>query len=121
MLAATPLLAQAPSAAPTTSLLSQRIAALTSSGRLGVAAQDLETGHTVSLSGADPFPMASTVKVAIAAVFLAGVDSGRYSLDQMYGQGRRAVSASRLLGSKLSVSRAMTRTFTPPCLAAAAI
>lgn len=101
MLAATPLLAQAPSAAPTTSLLSQRIATLASSGRLGVAAQDLETGHTVSLSGADPFPMASTVKVAIAAVFLAGVDSGRYSLDQMYGQGRRAVSASRLLEAML--------------------
>jgi beta-lactamase class A len=84
-------------------VLSERIAALaaTEKGRLGVAAQDLQTGQTVSFSGTDAFPMASTVKIAIAGAYLAGVDAGRLSLDQMYGRGRRAVSASRLMEAML--------------------
>jgi beta-lactamase class A len=99
LLAAAPLHAQAPSAEPTPSLLADRIASLVPSraGRLGVAAQDLQTGQTIAFSGSDPFPMASTVKVAVAAAYLAGVDSGRLSLDQMFGHGRHALSASRLI------------------------
>jgi beta-lactamase class A len=97
------LQAQTPSAGPAPSILSQRIAALagTEAGRLGIAAQDLQTGQTVSFSGSDPFPMASTVKIAIAGTYLAGVDSGRLSLDQMFGRGRGSVSASHLLQAML--------------------
>jgi beta-lactamase class A len=103
ILAAAPVHAQAPSAGPVPSVLSERIAALAASeaGRIGIAAQDLQTGQTVSFSGTDAFPMASTVKIAIAGTYLAGVDAGRLSLDQMYGRGRRAVSASRLLEAML--------------------
>ena len=51
------------------------------SADVGVAALDLNTGETVSVKGNTPFPMASTVKVAIAALYLAQVDNGRRSLD----------------------------------------
>lgn len=54
------------------------------SGRIGVAALDLTTGETVSILGDEPFPMASTSKIAVAATFLAGVDSGKYSLFHQY-------------------------------------
>ena len=59
-----------------------RIAALAdaSEGRIGVAAVDLSTGHTIDVLGSQPFPMASTSKIAIAATFLDGVDRGRWSL-----------------------------------------
>ncbi|GGD36423.1 serine hydrolase [Croceicoccus pelagius] len=53
-------------------------------GRIGVAAMDLSTGQTVSILGDQAFPMASTSKIAIAATFLAGVDAGRYRLDDKY-------------------------------------
>src|SRR5690606_34075192 len=49
-------------------------------GRIGVAAIDLSTGREVSILGDQPFPMASTSKIAIAATFLEGVDQGRWSL-----------------------------------------
>lgn len=48
---------------------------------VGIAALDLKTGETVSIKGNTPFPMASTVKVAVAALYLAQVDHGRRSLD----------------------------------------
>jgi beta-lactamase class A len=51
-----------------------------SNGRIGVAAIDLSTGQEVSILGDQPFPMASTSKVAIAATYLEGVDQGRWSL-----------------------------------------
>ena len=51
------------------------------SADVGVAALDLNTGETVSIKGNTPFPMASTVKVGIAALYLAQVDNGRRSLD----------------------------------------
>ncbi len=53
-------------------------------GRIGVAAFDLASGRSVAVLGDQPFPMASTSKVAIAATFLEMVDSGRYKLtDQL--------------------------------------
>lgn len=52
------------------------------SADVGIAALDLNTGETVSVKGDTPFPMASTVKVAIAALYLAQVDAGRHSLDE---------------------------------------
>ena len=62
-------------------------------GEYGIAALDLRDGSTVTVNGDTPFPMASTVKVAIAAAFLAQVDHGRRKLDDMIG-GR---SAARLM------------------------
>jgi len=49
-------------------------------GRIGVAAIDLSTGREISILGDQRFPMASTSKIAIAATFMAGVDTGRWSL-----------------------------------------
>src|SRR3954463_8325212 len=51
------------------------------SADVGIAALDLNTGETVSIKGNTPFPMASTVKVGVAALYLAQVDHGRRSLD----------------------------------------
>jgi beta-lactamase class A len=51
-----------------------------SNGRIGVAAIDLSTGQEVAILGDQPFPMASTSKIAIAATYLEGVDRGRWSL-----------------------------------------
>jgi len=53
------------------------------SGEYGIAALDLRDGSTVAVNGDTPFPMASTVKVAIAAAYLAEVDQGRRSLGDM--------------------------------------
>ena len=55
-----------------------------SSGRIGVAAIDLATGRSVNVLGDTPFPMASTVKVAIASTFLDMVDQGKLSLSASY-------------------------------------
>jgi beta-lactamase class A len=52
---------------------------------VGVAALDLSTGQMVSIRGDVPFPMASTVKIAVAANYLAQVEHGRRSLDDMIG------------------------------------
>lgn len=68
-----------------------------SDGRIGIAAADLDTGETIAYAGRNPFPMASTVKVAIAATYLAGVDRGRFNLDQLYRRGRTVITARRLM------------------------
>jgi beta-lactamase class A len=62
--------------------LGQRLAAtaLDNPGQYGIAAMDLSTGRSVSFNGATAFPMASTVKVAVAATYLSEVDAGRRSL-----------------------------------------
>ncbi len=78
----TPAVATAPSA----DSLEMQLAAVAeaSNGRIGVAAMDLATGRQVAVLGDQPFPMASTSKIAIVATFLAGVDQGRYSLSNRY-------------------------------------
>lgn len=53
-------------------------------GRIGVAAMDLSTGRSVAVLGDQPFPMASTSKVAIVATFLEGVDQGRWKLSDQF-------------------------------------
>lgn len=55
-----------------------------SKGRIGVAALDLAGSAPVEVLGNQLFPMASTVKVAIIATFLEGVDQGRYRLTDRY-------------------------------------
>jgi beta-lactamase class A len=69
--------------------LEQQLRALVGSqtSDVGVAALDLSTGETVSINGETAFPMASTVKVAVAAAYLSQVDHGRRSLyDRISGQ-----------------------------------
>jgi beta-lactamase class A len=70
------------------------------SADVGIAALDLNTGEIVSIKGDTPFPMASTVKVAIAALYLAQVDQGRRSLDDTIGgQSARGLMARMLIHS----------------------
>jgi beta-lactamase class A len=66
------------------------------SGDYGIAALDLRDGSTVSINGDTPFPMASTVKLAIAAAYLAEVDQGRRSLGDMI-VGRPAAKVMELM------------------------
>jgi len=79
------LVAQPAAAASSPSMLSleQQIADLVGnkSADVGIAALDLTSGESISVKGNTPFPMASTVKVAVAALYLAQVDHGRRSLD----------------------------------------
>jgi beta-lactamase class A len=72
---------------PKLQLLEQRLAAMASEnpGEYGIAALDLGSGEVVSFNGNQPFPMASTMKIAVAAAYLAQVDAGRRSLDERYG------------------------------------
>jgi beta-lactamase class A len=67
--------------------LEQRLAATAqeNAGEYGIAALDLETGDLVSVNGNEPFPMASTMKIAVAAAYLAQVDAGRRTLDDAVG------------------------------------
>lgn len=55
------------------------------SSDVGIAALDLRTGEMVSIKGDEPFPMASTVKIAVAAIYLAQVEEGYRSLDRRIG------------------------------------
>jgi beta-lactamase class A len=70
------------------------------SADIGIAALDLNSGETVSIKGNTPFPMASTVKVAVAALYLAQVDNGRRSLDDVInGQPARSLMRRMLVHS----------------------
>ena len=87
-LVATPALAEAPESLR---FLESRLGylAAASPGNIGIAALDLKTGELVAVHGDERFPMASTVKVAVAANYLAQVEFGRRSLDERIG-GRTA-------------------------------
>lgn len=97
--AAAPALAEAP---PGLQFLEARLASLSNSspGNIGMAALDLKTGELVSVYGDEPFPMASTVKVAIAANYLAQVEHGRRTLDdRIAGQSAAALMNAMLIHS----------------------
>jgi len=103
-LSVTALVAQPAVAASTPSLtnLEQQLSELVAnkSADVGIAALDLNSGETVSIKGNTPFPMASTVKVAIAALYLAQVDNGRRSLDDtINGQPVRTLMRRMLIFS----------------------
>src|SRR6476469_6247128 len=92
----------AAASSPTMSSLEQQLSSMAanSSADMGIAALDLRTGETVSIKGNTPFPMASTVKVAVAALYLAQVDHGRRSLDDtISGQSARGLMARMLIYS----------------------
>ena len=82
--------------------LQQQLAATAAEnpGEYGIAALDLSNGTAVSFNGNTPFPMASTVKVAIAATYLSEVDAGRRSLDDRVGE----TSAATLMNAMLTRS-----------------
>lgn len=63
--------------------LEQRLAAMAAEnpGEYGIAALDLATGETISFNGNEAFPMASTMKIAVAAAYLEEVDAGRRGLE----------------------------------------
>jgi beta-lactamase class A len=92
----------AAASSPGMSSLEQQLSYLVAgkSADVGIAALDLDTGETVSIKGDTPFPMASTVKVAVAALYLAQVDHGRRSLDdRINGQSARSLMARMLIHS----------------------
>ena len=67
---------------------------------VGIAALDLATGEMVSIHGDQPFPMASTVKIAIAANYLAQVEHGRRSLDdKIAGRSARSLMEAMIIRS----------------------
>jgi beta-lactamase class A len=87
---------------PSLTSLEQQLKAMAGNGSsdVGIAALDLRTGETVSIQGNTPFPMASTVKVAVAALYLSQVDHGRRSLDDtINGQSARSLMARMLIHS----------------------
>jgi beta-lactamase class A len=63
--------------------LEQRLAAMAAEnpGEYGFAALDLATGESISFNGQEAFPMASTMKIAVAAAYLQEVDAGRRTLE----------------------------------------
>src|SRR4051812_19518829 len=87
---------------PSLSTLEQQLSSIVAnkSADVGIAALDLNSGETVSIKGNTPFPMASTVKVAVAALYLAQVDHGRRSLDDtINGRSARSLMARMLIHS----------------------
>ena len=98
------LVAQPATAASSPNLLSleQQLNSMVASksADVGIAALDLNSGETVSVKGNTPFPMASTVKVAVAALYMAQVDNGRRSLDDtINGQSARSLMRRMLVHS----------------------
>ncbi|HEX5239073.1 MAG TPA: serine hydrolase [Sphingomicrobium sp.] len=70
------------------------------SADVGVAALDLNTGESISIKGNTPFPMASTVKLTIAALYMSQVDHGQKTLDDtINGQPVRKLMARMLIYS----------------------
>src|SRR4051794_21219488 len=98
------LVAQPATAASSPNLLTleQQLSSMVAnkSADVGIAALVLNSGETVSIKGNTPFPMASTVKVAVAALYLAQVDNGRRSLDDVIdGQSARSLMKRMLVHS----------------------
>src|SRR5215213_1736224 len=92
----------AAASSPSLTSLEQQLHSLIggSSADVGIAALDLRTGESISVRGDVPFPMASTVKVAVAALYLSQVDHGRRSLDDtINGQSARNLMRRMLVHS----------------------
>jgi beta-lactamase class A len=92
----------AAASSPSLTSLEQQLSYLVAgkSADVGIAALDLNTGESVSIKGNTAFPMASTVKVGVAALYLAQVDQGRRSLDDtINGQSARGLMQRMLIHS----------------------
>ncbi|HET9811985.1 MAG TPA: serine hydrolase [Sphingomicrobium sp.] len=72
----------------------------TKSADVGIAAMDLTSGETVSVRGHERYPMASTVKIAVAATYLSYVENGERSLkDDIAGQSAASLMRKMLVHS----------------------
>lgn len=91
---AQPAFAKPPEMASLENELHMLVASLPS--EYGIAAVDMRDGSTVTVNGDKPFPMASVVKIAVAAAYLSQVDHGRRSLDDIIG-GRTAAKQLELM------------------------
>lgn len=60
-----------------------KFVAQTTDGVLGVSATHIESGRTVSVRGAEGFPMASSFKVPVAVQIMTLVEQGKLTLDKM--------------------------------------
>lgn len=89
-------------ASPKLQLLEQRLAAMATEnpGEYGIAALDLTSGQMVSFNGDEAFPMASTMKIAVAAAYLSQVDAGWRSLDDQTG----GATAAQLMDAMITRS-----------------
>ena len=94
LVAAQPAAAQGPLAAQLQNQLSTLVTS--KSADVGIAAIDLSTGETVSVRGNTRYPMASTMKIAVAATYLSYVETGERSLDEAIA-GRSAASLMRAM------------------------
>ena len=69
-------------------------------GDVGVAALDLTSGEWVGVNADVPFPMASTMKIAVAANYLAQVEHGRRSLnDRISGRSASSLMEAMMIRS----------------------
>lgn len=85
------------------------------SSEYGIAALDLRDGTSVAVNGDTSFPMASTVKLAIAAAYLADVDHGRRSLDDtIAGRSAAAVMEAMIVHSDNAAADRMLATLGGP-------
>ncbi|PSJ38145.1 hypothetical protein C7I55_20255 [Sphingomonas deserti] len=94
--------AQPAAASPDYKAVEQKLASMAAEnpGEYGIAAVDLATGTMISFNGNEPFPMASTMKVAVAATYLSQVDAGQRSLDTLIA----GVSARTLMDQMITRS-----------------
>ena len=61
-------------------------------GEYGIAALDLDSGEMIGVNADMAFPMASTMKIAVAATYLADVDEGRRTMvDTIRGESAYAL------------------------------
>ena len=100
--AATAMAATNGAASPDLVSVQQQLSSLLAdnSADVGIAALDLNTGESLSIKGDTPFPMASTVKVAIAALYLSQVDHGQKTLDDtIHGESVRGLMGKMLIYS----------------------
>jgi len=92
----------AAASSPRLGTLEQQLRSLVAgkSADVGIAALDLTSGETVSINGDKSFPMASTMKVAVAAAYLQQVDQGNRSLsDRISGQSAQSLMERMLIHS----------------------
>jgi beta-lactamase class A len=85
------------------------------SADVGIAALDLTSGETVSINGDRAFPMASTMKVAVAAAYLQQADYGRRSLDDsIAGQSAQSLIERMLIHSDNAATDILIRNLGGP-------
>src|SRR4051812_45948228 len=70
---------------PSLSMLERQIDLVShaTDGIVGVSATHIETGRSVSVRGAEGFPMASAFKVPVAVQLMSMIDAGALTLDRM--------------------------------------